>query len=88
MTSLHINGTEYRKGEPPSLGWWPTLVEDAEWGAVALIRWWNGLCWSVGVNEKKTAEYVAGCADIPAPYPDRLIHWADRPAHWPEWSRT
>jgi hypothetical protein len=85
MTSLHINGTEYRKGEPPAIGWWPTLTGESEF---PLIRWWNGMCWSVGANEKHDKHYAERCARSPAPVPDRQIHWADRPAHWPEWSRT
>jgi hypothetical protein len=80
--------TTYYRGEPPSLGWWPTLVNDDEWGEVKLIRWWNGLNWSIGLNDKKTAKYVAGWALIPAPYPDWRIRWTERPASWPEWSRT
>jgi hypothetical protein len=85
MTSLHINGTEYRKGEPPSLGWWPTLTGESP---IPLIRWWDGMCWSCGVNERKDAKYAERCARIPAPVPDWQIHWTDRPASWPERSRT
>lgn len=78
----------YRKGEPPSLGWWPTLVDSANCGNGLWLRWWDGRQWSCGAQEGYTAEEAAHCAAVPAPFPDWQIRWTDRPASWPARSLT
>jgi hypothetical protein len=75
--------TTWHKGPPPSIGWWPASVSrdpDA-------YRYYNGEWWSTVAYqefEAKRAAVIACCKD--ASQDD--IEWADRPASWPERSKT
>jgi len=63
---------EWRKGRPPSIGWWPaSRTRDAGW-----LRYWNGACWSVGDSHRRDAEHVAKDARVLDREPSIL--WTDK----------
>ncbi len=75
--------TTWRKGPPPSIGWWPAsncYNPDAH-------RWWNGEWWSTVAYPEYAANTVAAIARFKDVFQDE-IEWTDRPASWPERSRT
>ncbi len=75
--------TTWHKGPPPSIGWWPASnCRDPE-----CCRWWNGEWWSRPVWPDSSIEGVALAARSKCPH-QFLIEWTDRPASWPERSRT
>ena len=78
--------TKWRSGPPPSMGWWPCRLKGE--GFSRFLRWWNGKWWSLGVSKKHSAESAASIARTPTHYTTRQIQWSDRPAEWPERSRT
>jgi hypothetical protein len=65
---------KWRKGAPPSIGWWPASVQ----GFIESIRWWDGRHWSMPVGpsyKSKMAARFAECKEINAtPH----IEWTDR----------
>lgn len=72
----------WRKGPPPSIGWWPaSFSKDPN-----CLRWWNGHCWSIGAYEY-TAAGAEKVASLRSDHQD-TIEWTDRPAWWPERSKT
>jgi len=75
--------TTWHKGPPPSIGWWP-----ASWHRnPEILRWWHGKQWSVAVYSEESAETAApAAAHISLNQSD--IEWTDRPADWPERSKT
>jgi hypothetical protein len=74
---------KWHKGPPPSVGWWP-----ASWNRIdAIFRWWDGALWSAGAVAGFTARKAAKKAKTPAVL-QQYIEWTDRPADWPERSRT
>ena len=77
--------TKWRKGPPPSVGWWPaSITRDS-----AAIRWWDGRFWSAAAFTDYTKLRAAVAASkIATAYEQEHIEWTDRPAHWPERSLT
>jgi hypothetical protein len=74
--------TTWHKGPPPSIGWWPASRRRNP----ELLRWWNGEWWSCAAHITWTAEDAEGAAELGTTMSD--IEWTDRPASWPERSRT
>lgn len=76
--------TTWHKGPPPSIGWWPaSLTRDPE-----CLRWWDGKHWGMPCfegDELWSVELESGYKVIT--YANE-IEWTDRPASWPERSRT
>lgn len=69
-------------GPPPSVGWWPTRARDA-------LRWWDGEFWSMEAYDWMTKEQAEKQAEWRAdPGTQMKVMWRDRPADWPERSRT
>ena len=77
--------TTWRKGPPPSVGWWPASTSRN----ANCLRWWDGLQWSFPAHVKWTAEVAAKEASQPTEQQlQDEIEWTDRPADWPERSKT
>jgi hypothetical protein len=75
--------TTWHKGPPPSIGWWPaSLTCDAE-----CLRWWNGASWSCPAYPEFSVERAQREAEQQS-YRQNEIEWTERPASWPERSRT
>ncbi len=73
----------WRKGPPPSIGWWPaSACRNSN-----CLRWWNGKWWSIAVPQEFKAESAARNAAIKSSL-EGDIEWTDRPAWWPERSKT
>ena len=75
--------TTWHKGPPPSIGWWPASTARDP----SIFRWWNGKWWSCGCVARYSAQTAAGSAAQKSRYQND-IKWTDRPASWPERSRT
>jgi hypothetical protein len=76
----------WHKGPPPSIGWWPTVV-NTRTPCLAGYRWWDGECWSWPAFMHESAEKASRwAAKKETLYVD--IEWTDRPANWPERSKT
>jgi hypothetical protein len=75
--------TTWRKGPPPSIGWWPASSHRNP----AILRWWDGEAWSFAAHDEMTAEDAAE-QSTEKTYSSNDIEWTDRPAWWPERSRT
>ena len=75
--------TTWHKGPPPSIGWWPA----SNYRNPDILRWWNGEWWSCGCVANYSAQTAASSAAQKSRFQDD-IEWADRPAWWPERSRT
>jgi hypothetical protein len=75
----------WRKGPPPSIGWWPASVSRDP----NSLRWWNGKHWSMsaGAWADTPVMRAARSATIKASSQDE-IEWTDRPTWWPERSKT
>lgn len=74
---------KWRKGPPPSIGWWP-----ASYGRNAdVLRWWDGSWWSIDAHPSYTAKKAAHFARNVAILQEG-IEWTDRPEWWPERSKT
>ena len=72
---------KWHSGPPPSVGWWPaSMFRDADW-----MRWWNGRSWSYSAHRTWSAKMAADAARIGNVVD---VEWTDRPASWPERSRT
>jgi hypothetical protein len=69
---------KWNKGKPPSIGWWPTAVG---------YRWWDGEVWSWAAFMHESAEKAAHWAAKKEAM-QMAIEWTDRPAYWPERSKT
>lgn len=68
----------WRSGPPPSIGWWPASFHKDPW----LIRWWDGKCWSYGIESSQTAGAAATQARLKRSAGDTArIFWTDR--WWP-----
>jgi len=74
--------TTWHKGPPPSIGWWPASTRRDPYA----LRWWNGEWWSIPARPHMTAEQAAVIAERKTWQGD--IEWTERPASWPERSRT
>jgi hypothetical protein len=75
--------TTWHKGPPPSIGWWPaSTYRDPE-----SLRWWNGRRWSLPAYSDMTATEASWRARGDT-HSQSIIEWTDRPAWWPERSRT
>lgn len=75
---------KWHKGPPPSIGWWPTKnTLNTHQGA---YRWWDGECWSWPAFSFEPAAKAAYWATKKED--KKGIEWAERPANWPERSRT
>ena len=75
--------TTWHKGPPPSIGWWPA----SNCRNPNAHRWWNGEWWSAVAWPDSSAKEVARAARSKDATRD-LIEWTDRPASWPERSKT
>jgi hypothetical protein len=75
--------TTWRKGPPPSVGWWPASVCRER----RSLRWWDGMRWSITASCYVTAMEASWRAKQPDIW-QNTIEWTDRPASWPERSRT
>ena len=78
--------TQWHSGPPPSLGWWPCRFKD--WPDSECLRWWDGSRWSCSALETSPRVEAAYMARHPTRYTNREIQWSDRPAEWPERSKT
>lgn len=76
--------TTWHKGPPPSIGWWPASY----WRDPRFLRWWDGKCWSLACTRYDSAEKAAEKAGYESFMDKDNIEWTDRPASWPERSRT
>jgi len=76
----------WHKGPPPSIGWWPTVV-NTRTPCLAGYRWWDGECWSWPAFMHESAEKASRWAAKKEAM-QMAIEWADRPKDWPERSRT
>jgi len=73
----------WRKGPPPSIGWWPASFSKNP----NYLRWWNGKWWSQSVPSWVSAQTAARIAKNQTNLHD-AIEWTNRPAWWPERSKT
>jgi len=76
---------EWRKGNPPSIGWWPT--KNLLNGHQGAYRWWDGEHWSWTAFAHESAFKAAHWASKKE-YTNGHVEWAERPADWPERSKT
>jgi hypothetical protein len=75
---------KWRKGPPPSIGWWPaSAVKFPE-----AIRWWNGKWWSIASFQNTPLEQVKKRAREMERLGQDRIEWTNRPAWWPNRSKT
>lgn len=76
--------TTWHKGPPLSIGWWPaSFCQNSD-----CFRWWNGSQWSFPTYCKEIASTEAAYfPKVSTLYQDN-IEWTERPASWPERSRT
>jgi len=75
----------WKKGVPPSIGWWPTKHYHQQFHAT--YRWWDGECWSWAAFAHEPAEKAAKwAAKKESMHMD--VEWTDRPDNWPEKSKT
>ena len=74
---------KWHKGPPPSIGWWPASVSRDRHA----IRWWNGKWWSDPAYSFNHIEDASKRATQKGEGQHR-IEWTDRPALWPERSKT
>lgn len=76
----------WRKGPPPSVGWWPADVHP---GQRDILRWWNGSKWSAWTHSDDSAKYASQWASKPLNdyYQDKIM-WRQRADWWPERSKT
>jgi hypothetical protein len=75
--------TTWHKGPPPSIGWWPASYSrdpDAH-------RYYNGEWWSAAAYPACAANEAAAIACRKSAWQND-IEWTDRPAWWPERSKT
>jgi hypothetical protein len=76
--------TTWHKGPPPSVGWWP-----ASWSRdPSILRWWDRKQWSMAVDDGMDAQIAEAYAKKPCSVYPHEIEWTDRPAWWPERSKT
>ncbi len=75
--------TTWRKGPPPSIGWWPASI----YRIPDSLRWWDGERWSVPAYPEDSVHQASAYAKSPATC-QHEIEWTDRPASWPERSKT
>jgi hypothetical protein len=77
-----MSKTKWHSGPPPSVGWWPaSRFRDDAW-----MRWWDGERWSFAAHLSFSAKQAEDKASMSADFTG--INWTDRPASWPERSRT
>ena len=75
--------TTWRKGPPPSIGWWPaSAFHDPR-----ALRWWDGQGWSLHALPEDHLKNVSRRAALKS-WIQAEIEWTDRPASWPERSKT
>jgi hypothetical protein len=84
-SSMRKSNAVWKKGPPPSIGWWPVLVSED----IGLIAWWNGHEWSQSCSPKMDPGLAEAVANKPAHrIVQKAIRWSERPASWPMWSHT
>ena len=77
--------TTWHKGPPPSIGWWPASTSRNP----GMLRWWNGENWSFFSSTKfDSVDRAARKAAYPLFIKVDEIEWTERPASWPERSKT
>jgi hypothetical protein len=74
------------KGNPPSVGWWPTkresdVKENFNWSGT--YRWWNGEYWSFPAFEHENSQKAASWASKLDKSTHRVMMWS----HWPKESK-
>lgn len=77
-TDTSAKEMKYNKGNPPSIGWWPTGPHK--------VRWWNGEYWSWTCLDSDSLHWVKHFSAKAAL--DDVVVWYPRPDSWPERSRT
>jgi len=76
--------TTWRKGPPPSIGWWPaSTARDAK-----CFRWWDGEYWGGPCYEGEPRWSIELEAKSKVIRRADDIEWTERPASWPERART
>ena len=68
-----MNRPKWRKGPPPSIGWWPASTSKDK----NRIRWWSGSEWSDFAEPSCTAIEAAWHAEIKH-HEVREIEWTER----------
>ena len=76
----------WHRGAPPSVGWYPASMHFAE----GIYRWhYGGGEWSIYIDASATKEIAGIAASAHQPLKHgQQVYWRDRPADWPERSRT
>jgi hypothetical protein len=77
----------WKKGVPPSIGWWPTKHYHSTDTDHTSYRWWDGECWSWPAFMHESAVKAARWAAKKEAM-QMAMEWTDRPANWPERSLT
>ena len=77
-TDTSAKEMKYNKGNPPSIGWWPTGPHK--------VRWWNGEYWSWTCLDTDSIYWVKHFSAKEAI--GDVVVWYPRPENWPERSRT
>ncbi len=78
-----MTAPKWHSGPPPSVGWWPASVNRVP----GMYRWWDGAGWSVACVQGASSDTVFVLSRIRATKRP-MIEWTDRPASWPERSKT
>jgi hypothetical protein len=76
--------TTWHKGPPPSIGWWPaSSCRDKE-----CLRWWDGKHWGGPCYKGEPRWSIEREASHKVVRFTDEIEWTERPASWPERSKT
>jgi hypothetical protein len=75
--------TTWHKGPPPSIDWWPASIYRSD----ESLRWWDGERWSAPAYPNDSVHQASAYAKSPSTS-QYEIEWTDRPAWWPERSKT
>lgn len=76
----------WRKGAPPSLGWWPARLKlQTKW--CEGVRWWDGERWSLACFEGMDSRLAGHRSTIKSAYSVR-VQYRERPSTWPARSLT
>lgn len=74
---------KWKSGPPPSVGWWPASRQQKP----GILRWWDGEQWSEHARWTSSAGEAAKRAARPC-WNASQVFWHNRPAWWPERSKT
>ena len=79
-----MNSSNWHKGPPPSIGWWPASASRDP----NALRWWDGKYWSSVAYAGDSLNLVKAQANKRLEKPLYEIEWTDRPNSWPAQSYT